>query len=155
MADNLHHPPFRLLILPAIIRQPYHHLVAGDCPHGAFLLHKDILSQPLVVRRHEAEALALLVGSHHLCDSPGQNLNDLSLPAPAAALRQQGSLHLIPMHGAACLILGDVDILPLLLLYEAKAPGIPRKTSCHQPGLCLGVFSLFGYRDLPLSCQGL
>ena len=122
MAKELHHPALRAFSLSAVIRDLHNDLGARDGASGFFSGDKDIFSEPVIIRDHEAEAAVLLEGAHHLRHPPGQDADHLRLLPSSGITAEKPHLHRILMAGSVGFCRRNEQILPAAFhLHEAEA----------------------------------
>ena len=150
MSQDLHDFALRTLRIRAVSGDLHHDLMSGHGPLRPLLRHENILCYLRVIRNDKADiTLGLLIGSHHLSHSPGNNTKDLRFLPFAGLHRQKCHFHGILMECSTLLVLRNEQILvPSFHFHKSKAFGIADKSSCQNLTVGLHIFPFYGQGKL-------
>ena len=150
MSQDLHDFALWALRIRAVSGDLYHDLMSGHGSLRPLLRHKNILCYLRVIRDDKAEiALRLLIGSHHLGHSSGNDANDLRFLPFTGLRRQKCHFHGILMECSTLLVLRNEQILvPSFHFHKSKAFGIADKSSCQHLTVGLHIFPFYGQGKL-------
>ena len=150
MSQDLHDFALRALRIRAVSGDLHHDLMSGHGSLRPLLRHENILCYLRVIRNDKAEiTLGLLIGSHHLSHSPGNDTKDLRFLPLAGLYRQKCHFHGILMECSALLVLRNEQILvPSFHFHKSKAFGIADKSSCQHLTVGLHIFPFYGQGKL-------
>ena len=150
MSQDLHDFALRALCIRAVSGDLHYDLMSGHGSLRPLLRHENILCYLRVIRNDKAEiTLGLLIGSHHLSHSPGNDTKDLRFLPLAGLYRQKCHFHGILMECSALLVLRDEQILvPSFHFHKSKAFGIADKSSCQHLTVGLHIFPFYGQGKL-------
>ena len=142
MAQDLSDPSLGAFPRAAVIRDRNDYLGSGNRASRLFSRHKNISSEPAVVRNHKSEAFILLVGPYHTGHSTRQDADHLRLLSSARKASQQTDLHRILMESALRLRRRNIEVvLPPLHLHEAETPGMADEGTDHRLPIRNGISS--------------
>ena len=150
MSQDLHDFALWALRIRAVSGDLYHDLMSGHGSLRPLLRHENILCYLRVIRDDKAEiALRLLIGSHHLGHSSGNDANDLRFLPFTGLRRQKCHFHGILMECSTLLVLRNEQILvPSFHFHKSKAFGIADKSSRQNLTVGLHIFSFYGQGKL-------
>ena len=150
MSQDLHDFTLRALRIRAVSGDLHHDLMSGHGPLRPLLRHENILCYLRVIRNDKAKiTLGLLIGSHHLSHTPGNDADNLRFLAFAGLRRQKCHFHGILMECSTLLVLRNEQILvPSFHFHKSKAFGIADKSSCQNLTVGLHIFTLNGQGKL-------
>ena len=150
MTDNLYNPSFRTSAFLAVRSQFNYNFMPVYSFFWLTLWNKNVLKNSLVIRNDKAEiTLGLLIGSHHLGHSPGNDTDDLRFLSFASLRRQKCHFHGILMECSTLLVLRNEQILvPSFHFHKSKAFGIADKSSCQHLTVGLHIFPFYGQGKL-------
>ena len=150
MSQDLHDFALRALCIRAVSGDLHYDLMSGHGSLRPLLRHENILCYLRVIRDDKAEiTLGLLIGSHHLGHSPGNDTKDLRFLSFAGLRRQKCHFHGVLMECSALLVLRNEQILvPSFHFHKSKTFGIADKSSCQHLTVGLHIFPFYSQGKL-------
>ena len=150
MSQDLYDFTLRTLRIRAVSGDLHHDLMSGHGSLRPLLRHENILCYLRVIRNDKTEiTLGLLIGSHHLGHSSGNDANDLRFLPFTGLRRQKCHFHSVLMECSTLLVLRNEQILvPSFHFHKSKAFGIADKSSCQHLTVGLHIFSFYGQGQL-------